>query len=250
MQYSVFLLSTISAAAGVLAIPTGQQSNDTSVVVTLAGASELATQTSFQKIQLGQREVQVPVGSSGPFQTVNLSVGKDVPKQNLRCQVLDEERKPIVVLRNPNVDITFSDAGKGAWTFRNESLVSAIICDPTFAALGAAANDITVILSGPDELATQTPFSLAGAEREVQAPVASSGPYNTVELLLGVGVKKQDLRCRVLDMQGNEITVKRNKNIDTTFSDAGKGAWTFLDPVESEVVAIICDPAFKAAPAA
>lgn len=249
MQYSTFLLSALSAA-GALAIPTGLRSNDTSVRITLAGASELATQTAFQKVQFGQREVQAPVGSSGPFQTVNLSVGKGVQQQNLRCQVLDEENKPIVVLRDPNVDITFSDAGKGEWKFRQESLVSAIICDPTFTAIGADANDIIVILSGPDELATQTPFLLGGAEREVQPPVASSGPYNTIELKVGALVEEQDLRCQILDVQGNPIIAKRNKNIDTTFSDAGKGAWTFLDPVESEVVDIVCDPAFIAAPAA
>ncbi|OCL00667.1 uncharacterized protein K441DRAFT_651684 [Cenococcum geophilum 1.58] len=249
MQYSTFLLSALSAV-GALAIPTGSRSNDTSVRITLAGASELATQTAFQKVQFGQREVQAPVGSSGPFQTVELSLGKGVQMQNLRCQILDEEDKPIVLLRDLNVDITFADADKGAWKFRQESVVSAIICDPTFAAIGADANDIVVMLSGPDELATQTPFLLGGAKREVQPPVASSGPYDTIELKVGALIENQDLRCQLLDARGNSIVAKRNQNIDTTFSDAGKGAWTFLDPVESEVFAIVCDPAFKAAPAA
>ncbi|KAH7334188.1 hypothetical protein BKA66DRAFT_480078 [Pyrenochaeta sp. MPI-SDFR-AT-0127] len=254
MQYSTLFLTALSAT-GALALPTGFRSNDTSVVVTLAGSSELATQTRFEKAQFGQREVKAPVGSSGPFQTVNLSVGKGVQQEGLRCQVLDDAGKPIVVLRDPNVDITFADGGLGEWTFKQESLVSAIICDPAFKAAGAIGavpndndNDITILLSGPDELATQTSFLLSGAEREVQPPVASSGPYNTVELVVGAGVEKQDLRCQILNNEGNPIIVKREPNVDITFSDAGLGPWTFIGPAQSKVLAIVCDPAFMAAP--
>jgi hypothetical protein len=52
-------------------------------------------------------------------------------------------------------------------------------------------------------------------------------------------------RCKVIDQAQKEIIAKRGDNIDTSFSDAGKGKWTFKDGATG-VGEIQCDPAFLA----
>ena len=67
--------------------------------------------------------------TKGPFETIEINVGA-AAQQDLRCQALDLDGKPIVATRGANVDITFSDADKGAWTFRDGAVeVSRIICE-------------------------------------------------------------------------------------------------------------------------
>ena len=157
---------------------------------------------------------------------------------------------PIILKRGANTDITFGDGDKGAWTFRDApSTVSKVICDPTFAKIGAAANTVSVRLSNQGaELGTTTDFPDPSEQRAESKPVGSTGPYTSVEIIVGELVKKQDIRCQLKDMHGADVVAKRGANVDTTFSDADKGEWTFK--VESVVDNIICDPAFKAAPQA
>lgn len=102
-------------------------------------------------------------------------------------------------------------------------------------------NAITVQLSGPGELATQTSFKEGW--RQVKRPIGSNGPYDTVALEVGKDVKQQGLRCQVLDEHHSPIVVLRNGNRDTTFADGDAGSWTFESGAQN-VVAIICDPAF------
>ncbi|KAI9853937.1 MAG: hypothetical protein M1813_001615 [Trichoglossum hirsutum] len=239
MQYSSIILAAL-AATGAVAAPRGLRSLDDEIRVVLSNqATETGSQTTFTE---GQREEMGPVGSSGPFQTVELRLGKDVQKQDYRCQVLDDQDKPIVLTRGANTDITFGDGGKGEWTFRKESIVSSIICDPTFAKIDPSATEIRVTLSNQaTETGSQTTFS--EGEREEKEPVGSSGPFETVQLCVGALVEKQDYRCQVLDAAGDPITVKRGQNVDITFGDGDKGEWTFLEA--SEVSEIICDPDFK-----
>ena len=75
--------------------------------------------------------------------------------------------------------------------------------------------------------------------------MGSAGPYQTVEIRVGAGVEKQDTRCMLLDQAGKPVVAARGENTDITFSDNGKGEWSF--GVTSEVGRIICDPAFEAA---
>jgi len=97
--------------------------------------SNQATETGSQTVLLdGKRSEAGPVGSSGPFQTVELRLGNLVANQAERCQILDKDGKPIIVLRGANRDITFSDADKGEWTLEKASEVSKIICDQSFVA--------------------------------------------------------------------------------------------------------------------
>ncbi|KAI9775865.1 MAG: hypothetical protein M1839_000739 [Geoglossum umbratile] len=243
MQYSSIFLAAL-AVTSAIAAPLGSTSPDNEIRVILSNqATELGTQTTFTE---GQREQQRPVGSSGPYKTVELNLGKGVKKQDLRCQVLDDQGKPIVLTRGANTDITFGDGGKGEWTFNKESTVSSIICDPTFAKIGAGGTEIRVTLSNQaTELGSQTTFT--EGKRDEETPVGSTGPFQTVLLSVGALVQNQDLRCQVLDNAGKAITVKRGQSVDTTFGDGGKGEWTFQ--MASQVSKIICDPAFKKASA-
>lgn len=238
MRQSV-ILSTLFAAVGVLGAPSGYQ--DTSVTVILQDqATELGSQTTFKSVN--SAKTKAPVGSSGQFSTIEISVGKDA-NAALRCQALGEDGLPIAATRGTNFDITFSDSDKGEWLFDEPTIVSAIVCDPAFVGNGF---DVTVILSNDaQELATQTLFDNF-VSRAVLPPTASSGPFTTVEIRVGPNAK-QDLRCRLLDIHGRKIVAIRGENVDTTFSDADKGAWTFQRP-QAMVGKIICDPAFVAAP--
>lgn len=240
MQYSSIFLATL-AVTGTLAAP-WRRSTDKNIRVILSNqATETGSQTTFTE---GQRQQKAPIGSNGPFRTVELQLGAGVQNQDYRCQVLDPAGKPIVVLRGANTDITFADGDNGEWTFREPSEVSAIICDPSFKKVGSDATEIRVALSNQaTETGSQTVFS--EGQREQKAPVGSSGPFQTVELSVGALVQKQDYRCQVVDKAGKPIIVLRGENRDITFSDADKGEWTF--ETVSEVSQIVCDPAFKAA---
>ena len=83
-------------------------------------------------------------------------------------------------------------------------------------------------------------FTTTG-EHELEASVMVSSGYRKRGVgVMGVkGVKNPILLAREMLIRG--------ENEDTTFSDAGKGVWTFVQ--EAEVDAIICDPAFEADPA-
>ena len=243
MQYSSLFLAAL-ASSGTLAVPYTKYSADTSLRVIL---SNQATETGSQTVLTsGKRQQAPPVGSTGPFQTVELSVGAGVQDQGYRCQILDHDGKPIVIKRGANTDITFSDADKGEWTFRHESSVSKIICDPTFKKIGAEASEIRVVLSNQaTETGSQTVFPDVSGGRQHKPPVGTCGPFETVEIVVGALVEKQDIRCKLIDENAKPIVATRGKNTDITFSDANKGEWTFK--ATSEVSNIICDPAFKSA---
>lgn len=241
MQYSVFL--SLLAASGALAAPRNNRQSSNNEIRVALSSSETGAQVTLKE---GVRDTAVPAGN-GPFDTVELRLGKDVRQQNLRCQILDDAKNPIVVLRGNNTDITFADGGAGPWKFREEeSLVSEVICDPKFKKAGPDANRLRVVLQNQGtETGSQTVFA-GGDEREEKKPVASRGPFKTVELRVGEVVEKQDYRCQILDKANEPIVVLRGGNRDTTFADGGNGEWTF-EKEESEVSKIICDPTFKKA---
>lgn len=218
-------------------------SRDQSVTVILQNqASELGSQTTFKNVN-GPKE-KAPVGSSGPFETIEISLGADVANVGLRCSALDMNGDPIIAIRNANTDTTFSDQDKGPWTFIAPTEVSAVVCDPTFTAVAAGSYDVIVTLQDQaTELGTQT--TLKGVVRDVQMPVGSTGPFSTVEISAGPLVDPL-LRCKLKNVHNRAIVATRGENIDTTFSDQDKGPWTFNKP--QNVAHIICDPAFVAAP--
>ncbi|KEF54027.1 uncharacterized protein A1O9_09822 [Exophiala aquamarina CBS 119918] len=98
-------------------------------VVLQSQALELGSQT---ELTPGWRDEQYPIGSNGPFETVELRVGKFVAKKDYRCQILDTNGNAIMLQRGAASANTFSDQGKGEWSLDFISSVSSIICDPTF----------------------------------------------------------------------------------------------------------------------
>lgn len=243
MHFSTALLA-LFAASGALAAPAADTNSANTVTVILRGPSELATQT-----QLGKNEQKRPIGAGSDFTSVELAAHhlKNDKGQDLRCRIFDARGRPVTVTRGTNVDTTFSDAGKGAWTFR-KTAVGKVQCSTAFAAapkkrdvgLEERANGpLRVTLSGPSELATQTGIG----EKDAKAPVGSRGPYNQVTLNVGSG--RKEARCQLIDTQNKVITLVRGANVDVTFGDAGKGPWKAQNGKNFNVKEIKCDPSFK-----
>jgi len=232
------LLAASTALAGPLERRQEANSRDTEVRVILSGASELAVTTTFDAVE--GREQQPPRGGSGPWDGFEVSVGADA-QQNLRCQALDLDGKPLVANRGQNTDKTFSDADKGRWNFVKPVEISQIVCDPTFVAVAPGASQVRVTLAGPSELATQTIFY--NVSERMAKRVRVQGPYDTVDILVGELVDPK-LRCQVIDRRGRVTTATRGANTDVTFSDGGpdKNEWTF--DRATKVSHIICDPEF------
>lgn len=108
MQYATLMLAVL-AVSGSLAAPWGQISIDNEVRVVLRDQGETGAQNVFPDgVRAAQQSSQ-----SGPFKTVELQLGKNVKNTDQRCKVLDDTNKPIVLVRDANTDITFSDADKG-----------------------------------------------------------------------------------------------------------------------------------------
>ncbi|KAK8017781.1 hypothetical protein PG993_014107 [Apiospora rasikravindrae] len=239
MHFSTALLGLLAATSSTLA------ADANTVTVTLRGASELATQT-----QLGKNEQKKPVGAGSDFTSVELAAHnlKNDKGQDLRCRIFDARGRPVTVTRGANVDTTFSDAGKGEWTFKT-TRVGKVQCSTKFVAAPAkrdvegmeerANGPLRVTLSGPSELATQTGIG----ERDVKAPVGSKGPYNQVTLNVWSG--RKEARCQLIDTQNKVITLVRGANVDTTFGDGGKGPWKAQNGKNFNVKQIKCDPSFK-----
>lgn len=77
---------------------------DSQVRVILSNpAEELATQTVFDDVSI--RTKLSPVGSRGPFHTVEISVGALV-NPSLRCQILNRHGMPIVATRGKLFEAT------------------------------------------------------------------------------------------------------------------------------------------------
>jgi hypothetical protein len=239
-MHSAFALVSLLAAS-VFAAPAASNNGKSVTVILQSQSTETGSQTTFKSVN--RRKEKAPVGSSGPFETIEISVGPNAD-QALRCQALDASGTPLVATRGTNIDTSFSDADKGPWTFQKpDAEVARIVCDPALEAISADNFQVTVILSGDDELATQTVFDNSFV-RSQQPPTGSSGPYNTVELSVGAQVNPA-LRCAVLDKKGRSIVVLRGANRDVTFSDADKGPWTF-EAGNKRVSNVICDPTFVA----
>lgn len=254
MQYSVAFLAALVASTA--AFPWGGNGNgnnkDTTIHVTLQNQRiELGSGTTFNGDET-KRQESAPNGSDGPFETVNIDLGKDIKNKDLRCQILDHAGKPIIATRGENTDITFSDADKNEWTFKKPSKVSKIICDPAFKKAKPEDLEVKVILRNDDPKLELTVGGFSGDER-VKKHINTGKEYNSIEIAVGALVANDKIRCLVKDGHHKRITALRGTNVDTTFSDADKGKWDFIKAdgsktkIESKVTKIICDPGFKSA---
>ncbi|KIX96294.1 uncharacterized protein Z520_08072 [Fonsecaea multimorphosa CBS 102226] len=241
-MHSKAIVLSLLAASGALAAPHSRRYYDDKVAVALSDGGETGAQVT--PLESTVRDMATPA-ISGPFNSIEIRLGEDVQNKELRCQALDNYGNPIVATRGANIDTTFSDADKGAWTFREASYVSEVVCDPAFVKIDPASDELNlrvILESQSTETGSQT--ALPAGYRAESAPVATSGPFETVELSVGSLVEDQAYRCQILDLYGNPLIVLRGENRDITFSDADKGAWTLETP--SEVGEIVCDPTFVA----
>lgn len=138
MQYAIVALSALSVGSALAAAATNVTSKPTDLVtVSLwhqAAESDTISLTVFKERHLP--DSASPEQSYGPFDFVQLNLSSGVENKELRCQILDEFAEPIVLVRNGNVDITFSDQDKGAWILRDgEQDVFTVLCDPSFKSL-------------------------------------------------------------------------------------------------------------------
>lgn len=138
MQYAIVALSALSIGSALAAAATNVTSKPTDLVtVSLwheAAESDTISLTVFKERHLP--DSASPEQSYGPFDFVQLNLSSGVENKGLRCQILDEFAEPIVLVRNGNVDITFSDQDKGAWILRDgEQDVFTVLCDPSFKSL-------------------------------------------------------------------------------------------------------------------
>jgi len=246
MHSALSFASVLFAASAALAAPMSSNgtSADTSVRVVLQSqATETGSGTVFDSVD--SRQYKAPVGSSGPFETLEVVVGAGA-NQDLRCQALDLEGNAIIATRGDNVDITFSDGGadKFEWTFKQPSEVSRIVCDPAFVAVTPDAFEVSVTLSNSEGPLPPIVFDNV-EDRAEESPLSGSTPADTVEISVGELVDPA-LRCQLLNRRGKPVVAVRGANTDTTFSDADKGEWTFKR--EQVVSQVICDPAFVARP--
>lgn len=253
MHSALSIASLLLAASGTLAYPQAVPSNATASTASVQGAdtevrvilqsqsTETGSQTAFKNVDV--RKHKKPVGSSGPFETIEISVGADA-QQDLRCQALGMDGKPLIATRGANIDITFSDADGGPWDFAEASEVSKIICDPAFKKLTPQDFQVNVTLSNGRQNSYTTTFGPV-VERVESPPTGSEGPFDTVEISVGSQVDPA-LRCALENRHGRPIVAKRGENVDTTFSDADKGPWSFRR--SHRVSNVICDPEFVAAP--
>lgn len=246
MQFTTLLLAALSATT-TLAAPraTRRQTDNTLRVILSNQRIELGSQTVFSGDIRSQR---APIGSRGPFQTVELVVGKDVINQAHRCQILDEQNEPITITRGANTDITFADGNAGLWTLAREANVSQIICDPTFVSGSAAVsapidptdNEIRVLLQN-QEVGIVRVFQDGGRQ---EMSLRGRDAFQTITVTVGEAVRNQGFRCQALDLQNVPLVARRGENVDTTFADGGKGAWKFVQA--SAISRVVCDPAFVA----
>ncbi|KAL8992367.1 MAG: hypothetical protein Q9169_007153 [Polycauliona sp. 2 TL-2023] len=244
MQYTSVIIAALAATTTLAAPWQSRISTDNKLEVTLSGHGISPAKNIFHQSPATTKKPS----PAGPFDTVSLRVGKGVSNQASRCKIFNEAGNAIVVQRGANTDITFADGGKGPWKFRDgPTKVSNITCSPMFLQISPTqaqtASEIRVELADSAvEFAIGSDFT-PGQRQENTV----GGSFTTVEVQVGDLVKKQDYRCQVLGKDGKPIVATRGANTDTTFSDAGKGAWKFVGG-NVEASKVICDPAFKAAP--
>jgi hypothetical protein len=243
-MYTNTIAVSLLAVAGALAAPLTSRTYDDTVTVALSDAGETGAQVTLKSTYENSAVPATP----GPFVNIQITLGADVANKDLRCQALDFTKTPIVGLRGNNTDITFSDAQKGPWFFREPTFVTEVVCSPAFKKIDPKSDDLNLVIileNQSTETGSQT--SLAFGVDAVSPPVGSNGPFETVELQVGKLLEKAaqtGYRCQILDDKMAPLVVLRAGKRDTTFSDADKGAWKLEIP--SYVSEIVCKPSLVA----
>ena len=255
MQYLTIFLAAL-AASGAMALPQSNINADRSVEVILRG-----DEVKDKSIHFRREPRNDPVSSSsiaqGPYTEVELVLGDDVRNEDLRCQILDNDDEPIVVLRGANTDVTFSDGGNGPWKFRTPSLVGRVTCDQDFAKIEPTDPRLQVeVLLQDQSTETGIRYTLSGVV-ENSVEVKEKANFETVVLDITGDLVDPALRCKLLGAgsqaevsipEAREIIVTRgDSGTKTTFADGDVDPpeWT-LQPAQ-QVSQIVCSPEFQKA---
>ncbi|KAF2275285.1 uncharacterized protein EI97DRAFT_434501 [Westerdykella ornata] len=241
MQYSTVILAAL-AASGSLGAPldsrqveAGSQTNG--IRITLEDQSvELGRQFTINGD--GNAEVRVAVGEPEKFAAINVSLGDNISNKELRCQARGLDDQPIVGKRGPddkpNIDVNFSDAGKGPWTFlTGKQVVKEVVCSPEFKKITPEklAEGQQVLVHFRKEKGDNQPFTIpVNPAAEKSTPSNTNEQYKTVEIEVGKFTDPQSIRCQVFSDRRLTRLVRgqRGENIDTSFADGDKGEWDFL----------------------
>jgi hypothetical protein len=253
MQYSTVFLTALAASGAMASHRPRPGRIDQSVTVTLRGAEVEDEAFRFRREPRVRPVSDVPE-VQGPYDEVELNLGKDVRNEQLRCQILNENEEPIVILRGANTDETFADGGNGPWKFRTPSLVSRVTCDRAFVKIDPADPRLQVSVLLQDQ-ATETgiTFGLSGVIRNsIELSEETTTAFQEVTLSITGDLVDPTLRCTLEGVgidsevsipESRNIIVVRGVNTEPTFGDGNGGAWT-LQPAQ-QVRRITCDPAFK-----
>lgn len=241
MQYSAAFLA-LFAASGAMAGArpgSGYHRSDKSVTISLRGAAA-DSEVVFRR-EPGDRPFAGRPDNNGPFEEVELTLGDDVQNDELRCQVLDQDRNPIVVLRGNNTDNTFADGDKGAWKFRAPTNVHKVVCSQDFEKIDPQDDRlaVTVLLQNDSTGITRR---LSGVVDNT-VDVAQDEVFDTVTLMVTGELVDPALRCQLTGEDDKPLVILRGANTDETFADGGKGAWTIRTP--AKVKKVTCNPAFQ-----
>lgn len=270
MQYSTAFIAAFAATA--YAAPWNypsnqpQQPKDSGLVVLLTGSDEFAQPFAI--------DTTLSKKFDTPLTFIN-GISVDASKfenKDIRCKVVIDTKDRDIVggkrgkvagpdgkpTEKDNLDISFADGGKGAWTLLSLVNVTEIACDPSFKKYTpeqvAEKEVITVILSEgkPEEQqdankkASVTGFT--GTKEESIMTHTGDKQFNYVQVSVGILSQPQGLRCQLIIGDNQKpIVGKRGANVDTTFSDAHKGPWIFEEPKMSKVTSVKCSPDFKSA---
>jgi len=191
------------------------------------------------------------LNSTKPYMRATLTFGKNARNKNVRCQFFDSENQTVMVApSSPNRDFfeepTDISIGAGKWIWsRKQSLVKKIICNPAIKKLGPESNQFQITLSNKETGENVTTlmdlerdkerihktakraitFEPTGAKEEKS--LGKQGPFSSVTLKVGIFREETDLRCMLKGEDGKVIMVQRDNGTFATFSDYGRGEWTF-----------------------
>lgn len=266
MQYTTVILAAL-AATGALGAPLHSRqveagSQDNGVRITLEDQSvELGRQFTIDGD--GNTEVRLSVGDQEKYAAITVNLGGNINNKELRCQALGSDGQPIVGKRGseddpakkPNIDVNFSDGGKGPWTFlKGKQVVKEVVCNPKFKKITseelAKGQQVSVLFR--KQKGDNQPFTIP-VDPTAEQPTQSNTneQYKTVEIKVGKFTNPQSIRCQVFSDRRLTSLVQgqRGKNIDTSFADGDKGEWDFLVHKNGQMVAgqsnvrgVFCSP--------
>lgn len=99
MHSVLSIASLLLAASGALAAPSSAPADSEVRVVLQSQATETGVTTTFKNVNSRKTK---PVGSDEMFETITIDVGAGA-QQDLRCQALDTEGKPLIATRGENI---------------------------------------------------------------------------------------------------------------------------------------------------